>query len=50
MFGETDVDTIMKELGACHTAHPDNHVCLLGLYNFVQCAGTAMVVYRGQTV
>ncbi|MDC9714499.1 MAG: ribulose bisphosphate carboxylase small subunit [Gammaproteobacteria bacterium] len=50
MFGETDVDAIMKELEACHTAHPNNHVRLLGLDNFAQCAGTSMVIYRGQTV
>lgn len=50
MFGETDVDAIMKELDNCHTAHPDNHVRLLGLDNFAQCAGTSMVIYRGQTV
>jgi ribulose-bisphosphate carboxylase small chain len=50
MFGETDVDAILKELEACHTAHPNNHVRLLGLDNFAQCAGTSMVVYRGKTV
>lgn len=50
MFGETDVDAILKELEACHVAHPNNHVRLLGLDNFAQCAGTSMVVYRGKTV
>ncbi|KAA0444719.1 MAG: ribulose bisphosphate carboxylase small subunit [Candidatus Thioglobus sp.] len=50
MFGETDVEAIMQELDNCHTAHPDNHVRLLGLDNFAQCAGTSMVIYRGQTV
>ncbi len=50
MFGETDVDVVLKELEACHTAHPDNHVRLLGLDNFAQCAGASMVIYRGQTV
>ncbi len=50
MFGETDVDAILKELEACHTAHPNNHVRLLGLDNFAQCAGTSMVIYRGKTV
>ena len=50
MFGETDVDTILTELAACHKAHPNNHVRLLGLDNFAQCAGTAMVVYRGKAV
>lgn len=50
MFGETDVDTILKELEACHAAHPNNHVRLLGLDNFAQCAGASMVIHRGQTV
>ncbi len=50
MFGETDVDVILAELEACHKAHPDNHVRLLGLDNFAQCAGTSMVIYRGTAV
>jgi ribulose-bisphosphate carboxylase small chain len=50
MFGETDVDAIIEELESCHTAHPNNHVRLLGLDNFAQCAGTSMVIYRGKTV
>jgi len=50
MFGETDVDAILQEIENCHTAHPDNHVRLLGLDNFAQCAGTSMVVYHGKTV
>ncbi len=50
MFGETDVDAILAEVEACHKAHPNNHVRLLGLDNFAQSAGTAMVVYRGTSV
>ncbi|WP_216092687.1 ribulose bisphosphate carboxylase small subunit [Candidatus Marithrix sp. Canyon 246] len=50
MFGETSVDAIIKELEACHAAHPNNHVRLLGLDNFAQCAGTSMVIYHGKTV
>jgi ribulose-bisphosphate carboxylase small chain len=50
MFGETDVDVIIAELAACHKAHPENHVRLLGFDNFSQSAGTAMVVYRGISV
>ncbi len=50
MFGETDVDAIMKEIEACHTAHPENHVRLLGFDNFAQSAGASMVIYRGKTV
>jgi ribulose-bisphosphate carboxylase small chain len=48
MFGETDVDAILAELDACHKAHPHNHVRLLGLDNFAQCAGTSMIIYRGK--
>ena len=50
LFGETNVDAILAELEACHKAHPENHVRLLGLDNFAQCAGTSMVVYRGTAV
>jgi ribulose-bisphosphate carboxylase small chain len=50
MFGETNVDAILAELKACHKAHPHNHVRLLGLDNFAQCAGASMVIYRGKTV
>jgi len=49
MFGETDVDAILAELEACHKAHPNNHVRLLGLDNYAQCAGTSMIIFRGQT-
>ncbi|MEW7971854.1 MAG: ribulose bisphosphate carboxylase small subunit [Candidatus Thiodiazotropha endolucinida] len=50
MFGETDVDAILAECEACHKAHPKNHVRLLGLDNYAQCAGASMVIYRGETV
>jgi len=50
LFGETNVDAILKELELCHKAHPKNHVRLLGLDNFKQCAGTSMVIYRGTAV
>ena len=50
MFGETDVDAILAECEACHKAHPANHVRLLGLDNFAQCAGASMVIYRGKAV
>jgi len=50
MFGETDVDVILAEIEACHKAHPDNHVRLLGFDNFAQSAGAAMVVHRGVSV
>jgi ribulose-bisphosphate carboxylase small chain len=48
MFGESDVDAILAECEACHKAHPNNHVRLLGLDNYAQCAGASMVIYRGE--
>jgi ribulose-bisphosphate carboxylase small chain len=50
MFGESDVDAILAECEACHQAHPKNHVRLLGLDNYAQCAGASMVIFRGQAV
>jgi len=50
MFGETDVDAILAECEACHQAHPNNHVRLLGFDNYAQCAGASMVIYRGAAV
>ena len=50
MFGETNVDTILAEVEACHKAHPNNHVRLVGYDNFAQSQGTAMVIYRGKAV
>jgi ribulose-bisphosphate carboxylase small chain len=50
MFGETDVDTVLKEADACHAANPGNHVRLVGYDNYAQSQGTALVIYRGQAV
>ncbi|MEC3861549.1 ribulose bisphosphate carboxylase small subunit [Mesobacterium sp. TK19101] len=50
MFGETDVDVILAEAEACHKAHPNNHVKLIGFDNFAQSKGAEMVVYRGKPV
>ncbi len=50
MFGETDVDTVLAEAAACHQAHPDNHVRLIGFDNFAQSKGAEMVVFRGTPV
>ena len=50
MFGETDVDVILKEAEACHKANPGNHVRLIGYNNFTQSQGASMVIYRGQAV
>ena len=50
MFGETDVDTILKEAEACKAANPGNHVRLVGFDNYAQSQGTALVIFRGDTV
>ena len=50
MFGETDVSKILAEADACHKAHPNNHVRLIGYDNFKQSQGAAMVIYRGKAV
>ncbi len=50
MFGETDVDRVLAEAAACHNAHPDNHVRLVGFDNYAQSKGAEMVVYRGTPV
>lgn len=50
LFGEADVDRILTEAEACHKAHPDHHVRLIGYDNYKQSQGAAMVVYRGKTV
>jgi ribulose-bisphosphate carboxylase small chain len=47
MFGEADVDKILAEADACHKAHPNHHVRLIGYDNYKQSQGTAMVIYRG---
>jgi ribulose-bisphosphate carboxylase small chain len=50
MFGEADVEAIIAECDACHQAHPQNHVRLLGFNNYSQSAGASMVIYRGSAV
>ena len=50
MFGETDVDTILAEIEACHAANPDNHVRLIGYDTFSQSQGANMVIFRGTPV
>ena len=47
MFGETDVDRILAEVEACHKAHPNNHVRLIGYDNYAQSQGASMVIHRG---
>jgi ribulose-bisphosphate carboxylase small chain len=50
MFGEDDVDTIINECVACHNAHPNNHVRLLGFDNYAQSDGASRVIYRRKPV
>jgi len=50
LFGETDVDRILAEAEACHKAHPNNHVRLIGFDNYTQSKGAEMVVFRGKPV
>jgi len=50
MFGETDIDRILAEVDACHKAHPNNHVRLVGYDNYKQTKGAEMVVVRGTPV
>ena len=50
MFGETSVDRILAEAEACRRAHPTHHVRLVGYDKYKQTQGTAMVVFRGNTV
>ncbi|MBM3202764.1 ribulose bisphosphate carboxylase small subunit [Candidatus Woesearchaeota archaeon] len=47
LFGETDIEKILAEAEACHKAHPDNHVRLVGYDNFKQSQGASMVIFRG---
>ena len=48
MFGEKDVDAILREAAECHKANPNNHVRLIGCDNLKQTRGASMVVYRAK--
>lgn len=50
MFGETDIDVVLKEAQACKAANPGNHVRLVGYDNYAQSQGTALVIFRGKPV
>ncbi len=50
MFGETDVDVVLSELEQCHKIHPGNHVRLMGFDKYAQCAGTALLIYKGDSI
>jgi len=45
-----NVDAILAECEACHKAHPNNHVRLMGFDNYAQSAGASMVIFRGKAV
>jgi ribulose-bisphosphate carboxylase small chain len=46
MFGDKDVDRIMREAEACHRANPGNHVRVIGYDNKAQSQGMSLVIYR----
>jgi ribulose-bisphosphate carboxylase small chain len=46
VFGEGDVDRIMREAEACHRANPNHHVRVIGYDNKAQSQGMSLVVYR----
>ena len=48
MFGEDSVDVVIAELEACHRAHPNDYVRLIGYDNYTQSQGTAFVVYSAK--
>ena len=47
LFGEKNVDKIMEALNDCKSAHPSDHVRIVGYDNGRQTRGQAMVVFRG---
>ncbi len=48
MFGETDIDAILKEIELCHKSNPGNHVRAIGYDNLRQSQGTAFIVHRAE--
>lgn len=48
MFGETDIDEILKEVDLCHKANPKNHVRVIGYDNISQSQGTAFIMHRAE--
>lgn len=46
LFGEQDVDVVMKELEACHREFPEHMVRFVAYDNYAQSQGLAFVVYR----
>lgn len=50
LFGEIRADAVLAEAAACHRAHPDHHVRLIGYDSRRQTLGASFVVYRGTAV
>jgi ribulose-bisphosphate carboxylase small chain len=48
MFGETDVDVIMREIEACQKANPGHHVRLIGYNKYQQTQGLSFLVHRAE--
>ena len=48
MFGEKDVDAILREAAECHKVNPDNHVRVIGYDTKKQTLGASTVIYRGK--
>lgn len=48
MFGEKNVDAVLKEAAACRKANPENHIRLIGYDSIRQTQGACMVIYRGK--
>ncbi|MEI8057720.1 MAG: ribulose bisphosphate carboxylase small subunit [Actinomycetes bacterium] len=47
LFGETDAAAVLSEVELCHSAHPSDHVRLIGYDAKRQTQGLAIVVHRG---
>ena len=48
MFGVTNPEVVLAELGECHHANPGHFVRLIGYDNRRQTQGFSLVVYRGK--
>lgn len=48
LFGESDVDAIMRELAECRNVNPDDHLRIVAYDNKRQTQGLCMVVHRGR--
>ena len=48
LFGEKDVNAILREAAECHKSNPDNRVPLIGYDSLKQTQGAPMAVCRGK--